>query len=543
MQNPENIQPEERLEGAESTERIEEQAMQDAAHEPGARIEETQDFEQAEAIENELKEAMETGGQGHSLPGSEVSATPINLPDKADAATGGEGGRPGSDVSATPINLPDKADAAVGSEGGHPGSEVSATPINLPYVANETEGGEGGRPGGDVAATPINLPDKADVARVGVEQTQGYEQSEGVEGALTEAMSNMEATVAARPEVAGTPEAPESQAQDPLTGKGYGEQSQSPGDDTGEEEPQMAKPYGESLDTSTRADAVSDFQPVGQDLSDKDIDTGHIDGNEPVYEMDDQTSGNGQDLGKGDAPLSEKVGGISPQRLGPENMPQEKQVPYGVGKNGMLFPDGGKGLPGSGKGMPGGGSGTSGGSLPVGGRGGGSVGKGGGHTEKSDLGRWLTMKSMENETPGYVPEPDGNGYWVQDKNGDWHYQEVDHEEAPAEKPPQGDPIDGDQPMPYTGGAPAAGGGNPDPDEPVGGLDSDSGKVFPVYGKGTGGKKGGRTPGDKDGDDDSGHFLGDPNLSGDVDTASPDPGDLDYNEANTLEDDAKGAIRR
>ncbi|NQU30936.1 MAG: hypothetical protein HQ525_09750 [Anaerolineae bacterium] len=88
-------------------------------------------------------------------------------------------------------------------------------------------------------------------------------------------------------------------------------------------------------------------------------------------------------------------------------------------------------------------------------------------------------------------------------------------------------------MPYTGSS--SGGEKPNPDEPQGGLDRESGKVFPVIPGGGGrGDTGGRTPGDKDGDDDSGKFLGDPDLGGGYWT-NKDPGDLDYYTPNVLED--------
>ena len=63
MDDPEITQPEEEIEGsdaAESVETTEEQVLQDATHEPGARIEEAGTFEQAEAVESELKDAVES---------------------------------------------------------------------------------------------------------------------------------------------------------------------------------------------------------------------------------------------------------------------------------------------------------------------------------------------------------------------------------------------------------------------------------------------------------------------------------------------------
>ena len=78
MDELEITQPEEQVEGAESTERVEEQALQEAAAEPGARVEETQTFEQAEAVEAALTEAVDTAEQ------VEVTPVPIPTPEPAE---------------------------------------------------------------------------------------------------------------------------------------------------------------------------------------------------------------------------------------------------------------------------------------------------------------------------------------------------------------------------------------------------------------------------------------------------------------------------
>ena len=78
MDELEITQPEEQVEGAESTERVEEQALQEAAAEPGARVEETQTFEQAEAVEAALTEAVDTTEQ------VEVTPVPIPTPEPAE---------------------------------------------------------------------------------------------------------------------------------------------------------------------------------------------------------------------------------------------------------------------------------------------------------------------------------------------------------------------------------------------------------------------------------------------------------------------------
>ena len=72
MDELEITQPEENLESTEGTERVEQQALEDATHEPGARVEQTGDYEQAEAVENALTEAVETTEQ----PGATLGTQP-----------------------------------------------------------------------------------------------------------------------------------------------------------------------------------------------------------------------------------------------------------------------------------------------------------------------------------------------------------------------------------------------------------------------------------------------------------------------------------
>ena len=367
-----------------------------------------------------------------------------------------------------------------------------------------------------------------------VERSQEIEEAEVIETLLTETMSTTESGIASQPEITGNVDQPESQAQDPLTGKGYGEQSQSKNNDSDEDQPEMVQPADTIENTSTNIGRVSDTQTSGQAPESTSMDPGLIDGNEPSYEMDNEASGSG-DIGEGADQLSDNVQTVDPQRLGTENLPDDKQIPFGEGPDGILVPGGGVGFPGGGREIPSGGSSSSGGGLPVGGRGGGFVGKEEGdgfHSGKGEIGRWLELKSMKDGTPGSVTEPDGAGVWVQDKNGDWYYYEmVLDDDAPAKKPPQGDPMDGDTPMPYTGGS---SGGDADPGgrEPIGGPDREGGHFVPVVPQGGGsGDSGGQTPGDKDGEDDSGRFLGDPNLSGSDDYVPPPDDDIPYNDLN------------
>lgn len=167
------IQPEENMERGENVESTEHQALQDATHEPGARVEETQTFAQAEEVESALGEAMNNA--------EDVAATPINIP------------RPGEgEVAATPINIPKPGEGNVAGyeEPGDPppppdaegrtfvADEPDEGPDPYPRVAddpdpifdiqiegstgsrtgNRSEGG--GEDGGE--ATPINLPEMPD---------------------------------------------------------------------------------------------------------------------------------------------------------------------------------------------------------------------------------------------------------------------------------------------------------------------------------------------------------------------------------------------
>ncbi len=77
MQELESIQPEESqedreaveaTEAVEAAEVVEEQALDDATHDPGARVEETQSYEQAEAVESALDEAVSSAEEAVELP-------------------------------------------------------------------------------------------------------------------------------------------------------------------------------------------------------------------------------------------------------------------------------------------------------------------------------------------------------------------------------------------------------------------------------------------------------------------------------------------
>ena len=170
MDERDQIESGESREKTEEVENVENQALQDATLEPGTRIENTVSYAQSEQIEASLKEVLQ--GDPVVQAGSEVSATPITLPDQAEDSRGETpAGRPGSGVSATPINLPNPVEERTGSEQvGQAGSEVSATPINVPGPVEDEMGGTPvGRPGSEVSATPINLPNPVE-ERTGSEQ-------------------------------------------------------------------------------------------------------------------------------------------------------------------------------------------------------------------------------------------------------------------------------------------------------------------------------------------------------------------------------------
>jgi hypothetical protein len=183
------------------------QALDNATFEPNAYIEQTGDFQQAEAIQTALtalvkpavsaqeaeatpfplphpEEGTIVGGQpkvrgdlDQATTGSEKSeATPINLPGPQPASTAsGSAGveaddlpvpipSPGEEVSATPITLPGKTGTAVDSSKVPTGEEVSATPITLPGKAGTAVDSSKVPTGEQVSATPITLPDKPGAA-------------------------------------------------------------------------------------------------------------------------------------------------------------------------------------------------------------------------------------------------------------------------------------------------------------------------------------------------------------------------------------------
>lgn len=437
MDEMEVIQTEENAGSSEAVEVVEvvetaetevEQVVEEATHEPGARVEETQDFVQAEAVEMEFTEIMEE-----------------------------------------------------------------------PEAVAETE-----------AAETIAEAE-----------------------AIAEAEESLEMTPGSEPEGMAKPDEPVAQARDPLTGKGYGEQTQSPGGEP-EEEFVMAENLDESAEIQTQTEGLTNTGIGETEAGGLEADPSLIDGNEPLYQVDDETTDINGAVGTQDGFNDEMTGELDPQRLGPENLPQNERLPVGMGPNGALFPGGGKLPPGGNGGYPQG-SKTNGGGPPVGNYGSGSKGNGKGKVtywgvNDGDHFQGSSNDSCEKETvkQSKRSEITSDGNVIIDCGDGTQYQLYWENGGDIEVSKRGMTMDGGTPMPYTGNW--SWGEDPDPDTPIGGVDHEAGKVFPVIGGGSS-SSGGKTPGDKDGDDDSGKFLGDPNLSGSDDYVPPPDDDIPYLDLN------------
>lgn len=389
---------------------------------------------------------------------------------------------------------------------------------------------------------------------VRVEETQDFAQAEAVEVEVTEAMAEVESDASTEAEESidletpesnsgdldgqAKPDEPQAQVQDPLTGKGYGGQTQEPSDESGSDEFVLAETLGEPDDPQVQVEGLTATDDVGQEANNKDVDPGLIDGNEPGYQFDGESSDVGSSIGVEEGFNQDVTGELEPQRLGPENLPQNERLPVGFGPNGALFPGGAKGFPG-GKGGPPQGSSTNGGGPPVGNYGGGSKGNGG-KKGKGKVTYWgvndgMSFEGSSNDScdketvkQSKRSEITDNGNVIIDCGNGTQYQLYWENGGDIEVSKRGLTLDGGTPMPYTGNW--SWGEDPDPDTPIGGLDREAGKVFPVI-AGGGSDGGGKTPGDKDGDDDSGHFLGDPNLSGSDDYVPPPDDDIPYHNLN------------
>ncbi len=337
-----------------------------------------------------------------------------------------------------------------------------------------------------------------------VEQTGDYRQSEAVQQDF-ETVVDSTATAGEIPSTAKdniSDGESEKTAKDPLTGKGGEDQGSSSDNESSND---VVMDQTKASDTQTGA--VSEDKPVSREA--EGVPPSEIDGNDPVYEMDTDAPGSDKDFSEETNEPIGNTGEVDPQRLGDENLPQELLTPQEG--PGMKGPRSGGKKPGS---VP-----KSGGGPPVGGRGAGSKSSGGGyHEHGSTMGNYLFMQMVFSGKHGYVMEKDGKGVWAFEEDGFHYYEDFEIVNQ------TGQTFDGDTGMPYTGSF--GGGEDPDPKEPMGGPNTESGRFSPVVGLGGGSDKSGGTPGDKDGDDDSGKFLMDGTLSGDG-GGFVDPGDLDY----------------
>jgi len=447
---------------AEATEAVaEEQAVEDSTHDPGARVEETQDFSQAEAVEVELTEV---------------------------------------------IPEPEAIDAEAAAEIAEPQEEAGVATV-------------------------------AETDSSAVAETEPEAETE----ALAETDETADMTMA-------KPDEPVGQARDPLTGKGYGGQSQSSESEPEAEEFVLAETLEDVEETQVQAEGFTPtLETQSSGMSGTEVDPGLIDGNEPGYQVDTTGDANGAVggvIGTQGGFNEDMTGELDPQRLGPDGLPQDERLPIGMGPNGALFPGGGK-LPGGKGGFPGGSS-TNGGGPPVGNYGGGSKGNGkGGKKGSGKVTYWgvndgMSFEGSSNDScdketvkQSKRSEITSDGNVIIDCGDGTQYQLYWENGGDIEVSKRGLTLDGGTPMPYTGNW--SWGEDPDPKEPIGGVDHEAGKVFPVVGGGSSKSGGGKTPGYKDGDDDSGHFLGDPILSGGDDYVPPPDDDIPYqflNQYNT-----------
>ncbi|MBN1304422.1 MAG: hypothetical protein JXA13_08300 [Anaerolineales bacterium] len=223
----------------------------------------------------------------------------------------------------------------------------------------------------------------------------------------------------------------------------------------------------------------------------------------PVVIRVDGSEGAGLDpLGGKDIADVHSAGDLG--KILPENLPEAKVLGIGMGAHGLIE----KGVrTNTGLGGLVNGSGTSGGGPAVISTGG--KGKEPGAPSGVDEKAWgrhqrsLDVQGMKEGGSTTVTDKDTGVTYTMGKDGVWRPQETDDETPPAQTNTEGDPIDGDFGMPYTGSG--TGGSAPEPDI-LGGPDVESSHLTPIIsidGKGVSG--GGTT---EDGDD-SGKFNGDP----------------------------------
>ncbi|MBL7162397.1 MAG: hypothetical protein ISS57_07305 [Anaerolineales bacterium] len=398
------------------------------------------------------------------------------------------------------------------------------------------------------AVSEQTLEDATYDADAHVEQSGNYEQSEQVETTFTEVVDSI---VEAPDQVPVQEGSKLTKEVDPVTGQS--KPSGGGSEETGAEE-EVPLEVEEDLSEmeAPAGTAVEEVDQTGSDTNtEAAIASDAADAQRDGEEYGDTTALTGDEKpGAQTAVVEKSVGLVGDEGVDPgqieepqieRHLPEEEILAAGMGKHGLITEGAAeKQMPGTKEDIPGMGKGTSGGGPPVGNYGGSK----GSHDGNSTAGRWLDIQSMKNDTPGVVAEPDGKGFWEKDDNGDWNYVEYewDDEDPPdAGTPPEGDPIDPDFPMPYTGSFGDGDGLPPDTShKPPAGPDEcgflqmiASGKMDAksYYGYGSSGSATFSPSGGGD-EDDSAHFHG--GLSGgDRVSPSPDPDDWDYYTPNVL----------
>ncbi|MBC8508093.1 MAG: hypothetical protein ISR58_05285 [Anaerolineales bacterium] len=401
-------------------------------------------------------------------------------------------------------------------------------------------------------------------AEAHVEQSGNFEQSEAVETAMTDVIDS----IIEEPAQESVEEPKMTQDVDPVTGQSKpsdGGTEEGGSDMSGaDEEPSLVVDEDQSENEAPAGSAVdeSEDQPGGDTEADVASDAAKARREGEEYADDKDTAMVTDDTAEPGIATVEKPAELVEDEVldtGQIDQPQiERQLPQdeilaaGMAKHGLIPGEeqGKAGAAGAeGEGYPGLGKGTSGGGPPMMGKSGKSETEGKGyHSGKSETGRWLDKKAMENED-GVVVEPDGQGFWEQDGDGDWHYVEYQHddEDPPdAGTPPEPGGVygltpDGDTPMPYTGSFGDGDGLPPDTShKPPEGPDREasflrmvaSGKTDTksYYGYGSSGSATFSPSGGGD-TDDSGKYYGGLFGGGSIQDINPD--DFDYYTPNVL----------
>lgn len=180
--------------------------------------------------------------------------------------------------------------------------------------------------------------------RAYVEQSGDYQQSEAVQqnfetvvGKMIAAENSADMPATAKGNISDGKS--EGTVRDPLTGKGGDNQGGSSGGESSDN-PVM----DQATEGKTPSYAISDSKKVGRGPGGE-VPSSEIDGNDPIYEVDSKESDTSGAISAVSDQPEGKTGEIDPQRIGDGQLPQEKQLPFGKGKDGLLFPGGGKGLP------------------------------------------------------------------------------------------------------------------------------------------------------------------------------------------------------